>query len=228
MQQQGAMPKKSQNAPVETEKGFGTGLRVKLEGRKPDSAEGLPEPEQQDDPIGAGEVEPEIEAEGEEEELSETEQLWAELEESLAREEQLKRTLEEQAKAYEETRAISRRLEERAEALRQQEVQLAEQAKALESEAARPEQAAPEHGRAYLRRRIEEDAEPVWRVFQEALTATKATGQPDFRTRLIAAATLLGEAYGDTSTMSPGEQVAAARDELAGIRAKRAAKPKQR
>jgi hypothetical protein len=219
------MPKKSENASVETEKGFGTGLRVKLERQKPDSPEPSPAEEPVEEPAAAAEAEPE---QAEEPELSETEQLWAELEDSLAREEQLRRTLEAQAKAYEEARELGRRLAERAEALGQRELQLAEQLKALETQGQRAEATPPEHGRAYLRRRIEEDIEPVWRVFQEALTATRPNGDPDFRIRLFAATTLLGEAYGATPQLSPGEQVAAARDELAGMRAKRASQPKQR
>ena len=64
-------------------------------------------------------------------------------------------------------------------------------------------------------------------MFQESLTATRTNGEPDFRIRLMAASTLLAEAYGDTALLSPGEQVAAARDELAGMRAKkRATKPR--
>jgi hypothetical protein len=219
------MAKRSEN-PVETEKGFGTGLRVKLEGRKPETpdAPAGDEPEQDVAPVAESEPEPE---EAQEPELSETEQLWAELEESLAREEQLKRTLEEQAKAYEETRELGRRLAERAEALQLRETQLAEQIKAREAaeSESREEGDEPEHGRAYLRRRVEESGEALWRVFQEALVATDVDGRPDFQMRLTAASALLAEAYGDVAAMSPGERVAAARDELAGMRAKRAAKP---
>ena len=212
------MPKKADNAAVETEKGFGTGLRTKLEGRRPEPAEPVAE---SDDVVAHGEP-----AAEEAVEVSETEQLWSELEESLAREEVLKRQLEEQTTAYEETRELGRRLAERAEALQRREAELEAQFRALEEEASRPEPAAPENGRAYLRRRVEEDGEPLWRVFQEALTATRQNGEPDFRTRLLAASTLLAEAYGDTALLSPGEQVAAARDELAGMRAKRATKPR--
>lgn len=220
------MPKKSDNAAVETEKGFGTGLRTKLEGRRPGSAkpdadaestspEPQPEPEAETEPVAE-----------EAPELSETEQLWGELEESLAREETLERELEEQAKAVEEARELSRKLGQRAEALQRREQELETLFKSIEEERSRHEAAEPVHGRAYLRRQIEEDGEPLWRVFQEALTATKPNGEPDFRTRLMAASTLLAEAYGDTALLSPGEQVAAARDELAGMRAKRARKPR--
>ena len=218
------MPKKADNAAVETEKGFGTGLRTKLERHRP-------EPEPAADTAPAGD-EPAVAAEPVTEEpveLSETEQLWSELEESLAREETLKRQLDEQTRAYEETRELGRRLAERAEAIHRREEELEARFQALEEQAAaekpKPE-AEPEHGRAYLRRRVEDDGEPLWRVFQEALTATKTNGEPDFRTRLMAASTLLAEAYGDTALLSPGEQVAAARDELAGMRAKRASKPR--
>lgn len=224
------MPKKADNAAVETEKGFGTGLRTKLEKRRPgpaapaESAEAVPaEPEAE----AAAEAEAEVEAHGEEKpELSETEQLWAELEESLAREETLKHQLAEQTKAYEETRELGRRLGERAEALQRREEELAAQFKELEKRGSKEKPSEANHGRAYLRERIEEDGEALWRVFQEALTATRANGEPDFRTRLMAASTLLAEAYGDTALLSPGEQVAAARDELAGMRAKRASKPR--
>jgi chromosome segregation ATPase len=218
------MPKKADNAAVETEKGFGTGLRTKLERRRPgpaepaESAEVAPtEPETEPEPEAAAEEKPE---------LTESEQLWAELEESLAREEALKLQLAEQTTAYEETRELGRRLAERAETLQRREQELETRFKALEEEEAAPQPAAQEHGRALLRRRVEEDGEPLWRVFQEALTATKRNGEPDFRTRLMAASTLLAEAYGDTALLSPGEQVAAARDELAGMRAKRATTPR--
>jgi hypothetical protein len=218
------MPKKADNAAVETEKGFGTGLRTKLEKRRPGPA----------DPVETAEAaaaqpqpEPEPEAAAEEQpELTETEQLWAELEESLAREEALKLQLAEQTKAYEETRELGRRLGERAEALQRREEELAAQFEDLEKRGSRESSSEPNHGRAYLRERIEKDGEPLWRVFQEALTATRPNGEPDFRTRLMAASTLLAEAYGDTALLSPGEQVAAARDELAGMRAKRASKPR--
>jgi hypothetical protein len=218
------MPKKADNAAVETEKGFGTGLRTKLEKRRPGPAEPAEsaevasmEPEAEPEPEAAAEEKPEP---------TETEQLWAELEESLAREEALKLQLAEQTTAYEETRELGRRLAERAEALQRREQELETRFKALEEQAAAPQPAEQEHGRALLRRRLEDDGEPLWRVFQEALTATKANGEPDFRTRLMAASTLLAEAYGDTALLSPGEQVAAARDELAGMRAKRATKPR--
>ena len=223
------MAKKADNAAIETEKGFGTGLRTKLETRRPGPAEPgdgieapLPEPEGEAEAA----VEPEAEAAVEEQpELSETEQLWAELEESLAREEAIKLQLAEQAKAYEETRELGRSLADRAEALERREEELAVQLEAAKARDAHRASSAPSHGRAYLRQRIEDDGEPLWRVFQEALTATRPNGEPDFRTRLMAASTLLAEAYGDTALLSPGEQVAAARDELAGMRAKRASKP---
>jgi hypothetical protein len=218
------MPKRTDNAAVETEKGFGTGLRTKLEKRRPGPAE--PAEKAESAPI---EAEAEVEAEPlaeETTELTETEQLWGELEESLAREEALKLQLAEQAKAYAEARELGRRLSERAEALQRREQELEAQFKALEEQAAASQPAEPQHGRAYLRQRVEDDGEPLWRVFQGALTATKRNGEPDFRTRLMAASTLLAEAYGDTALLSPGEQVAAARDELAGIRAKRASKPR--
>jgi hypothetical protein len=212
------MAKKTDNSAVETEKGFGTGLRTKLEGRRPDPAE---------PPLEGASAELEAEPVAEEAaELSETEQLWRELEESLAREETLKHQLDEQAEAYAETRELGRRLADRAEALQRREEELEAQFHALQQQAAKPDIAEPEHGRAYLRRRVEENGEPLWRVFQEGLTATKPNGEPDFRTRLMAASTLLAEAYGDTALLSPGEQVAAARDELAGMRAKRATKPR--
>jgi hypothetical protein len=218
------MAKKADNTAVETEKGFGTGLRTKLERRRPDPAEPVDSAEA---PTTEPEADPEPEAAVEEQpELTETEQLWAELEESLAREEALKLQLAEQAKAYEETRELGRRLGERAEALQRREEELAAELEAAKARDAERKSSAPGDGRAYLRQRIEDDGEPLWRVFQEALTATRANGEPDFRTRLLAASTLLAEAYGDSALLSPGEQVAAARDELAGMRAKRASKPR--
>ena len=212
------MPRKTDNAAVETEKGFGTGLRTKLEGRRSEPAQPLAEVEPGFEP-GAPEV-PVAEAP----EPSETEQLWSELEESLAREEALKRQLEEQAAAYAEARELGRRLAERAEEIQQREVELESRLAELDAQPAAPAPE-PEHGRAYLRRRVEESGDALWRVFQEALTATKTTGQPDYRIRLLAASALLAEAYGD-GALSPGEQVAAARDELAGMRARRASKPR--
>jgi hypothetical protein len=215
------MPKKTDNPAVETEKGFGTGLRTKLEGRRPDSADPVAEPpDPAEEPVEAEAVADDAP------EPTETEQLWSELEESLAREEALKHQLEQQTTAYAETRELGLRLAERAEAIQRREHELETQLRALEQQEAAPEPAEPEHGRAYLRRRVEENGENLWRVFQEALTATKANGEPDYRLRLLAASALLAEAYGDTPGLSPGEQVAAARDELAGIRAKRATKPR--
>ena len=222
----GGMPKRSENASVETEKGFGTGLRTKLETRRPGPSEDPAD--EAHAPAADAESELDPEATGEEEtELSETEQLWIELEESLAREEALTRQLEEQAKAHAQTQERSRRLADRDEALKKREQELEARARALEERAALPD-AAAENGRLYLRRKIEDEGEALWRVFQESLTATKTNGEPDFRIRLMAAATLLAEAYGDTALLSPGEQVAAARDELAGMRAKRASKPRRR
>lgn len=212
------MPKKTDHAAVETEKGFGTGLRTKLEGRRPGSADPAADPPDPAEEPG----EPEAVA-NEAPEPTETEQLWSELEESLAREEALKRQLDEQATAYAETRELGLRLADRAEAIQRREQELETQLRALEQQQAAAE---PEHGRAYLRRRVEESGETLWRVFQESLTATKANGEPDYRLRLLAASALLAEAYGNTPGLSPGEQVAAARDELAGIRAKRATKPR--
>ena len=215
------MPKKPDNAAVETEKGFGTGLRTKLEGRRPAAEEPASAAESAAPEAEDGELVAEPAPEP-----SETEQLWSELEESLAREEALKAQLAEQANTYEETRELARKLGERSEALQRREQELESELKALEEERSRAESYEPEHGRAYLRRRVEDDGDALWRVFQEALTATKTNGEPDFRVRLMAASTLLAEAYGDTAGLSPGEQVAAARDELAGMRAKRASKPR--
>jgi hypothetical protein len=215
------MPKKTDNAAVETEKGFGTGLRTKLEGRRPDPADPAAEPpDAEAEPVEAEEVADDGP------EPTETEQLWSELEESLAREEALRRQLDDQATAYAETRELGLRLAERGEAIQRREQELETQLRALEQQAPEASPAEPEHGRAFLRRRVEENGENLWRVFQEGLTATKANGEPDYRLRLLAASALLAEAYGDTPGLSPGEQVAAARDELAGIRAKRATKPR--
>jgi hypothetical protein len=222
------MPKKADNSAVETEKGFGTGLRTKLERRRPaapTSVESAPEPDAEAEAEADVEVEPVAE---DAPEPSETEQLWSELEESLGREEALKHQLEEQAKAYEETKELGRRLSARAEAIQRREQELEAQFRALEETAASapPEATGAENARASLRRRVEENGDPLWRVFQEALAATKPNGEPDHRLRLLAASTLLAEAYGDTAHLSAGEQVAAARDELAGKRAKRAVKPR--
>lgn len=220
------MPKKTDNSAVETEKGFGTGLRRKLERRHPDAPEPVVEAEELVEAEAADEAEPPT--------ASETEQLWSELEESLAREDELKQTLAERAEADKRNAELARTLTARAEALEERERRLAEQLGAAQQEAAPAEgqpKKAPknrETGRTHLRRRAAENADLVWRVFQEGLTATKPSGEPDYRTRLMAAKALLAEAYGelDTGGMSPGEQVEAARDELAGMRAKRASKPR--
>jgi hypothetical protein len=220
------MPKKNDTPSADVERGFGTGLRVKLEGRR-EPTESVA-PSEPADPEARVDAVVETESETELDEVSELEQLWTELEESLEREEQLKRTLEEQAQLYAETKELGRRLAKQAEALERRERALEKQLRALEAERAQPEASGPENARAYLRRRVEENGEALWRVLHESLTATKLNGQPDFRTRLVAAATILAEAYGEVARLSPGEQVAVAGDELAGMRAKRAAKPKQR
>jgi hypothetical protein len=228
------VPKKSDNPPVETEKGFGTGLRTKLEGRRGDSLSPPPPIPETRSPEAPQPSEPPLD-EQPESEASEAEQLWAELEDALSREEALRRALSDHVAAQERRAAVEQELARRAEALEEREHALAEQAEKLEAQRNREggkgrgksSSQAPKSGesvRAYLQRRAENETELIWRVFEEALTATRSNGVPDYRTRLLAASTLLAEAYDSGSGMSPGEHVQSARDELANMRERRLGK----
>jgi hypothetical protein len=227
------MPKKTENEAVE----FGTGLRGKLEGRRGDSLSPPPPIPETDAEAQAAEAdlldgEPDAdegEAEGPQASgagASETEQLWSELEDALSREEALRKALSEQIEAQQQRIAFEQELMRRAGELEERERELAEQAKAIVAEtrrieaeaksaAGKPSKRTGESARTYLRRRAEEQGELLWQVFAEALEATRADGSADHRTRLLAASTLLAEAYDDGAVRG---DVEAAKDELAGMR----------
>jgi hypothetical protein len=188
--------------PNEHETGFGTGLRPRLErGRVP--AETEPQPEH-----------PAAAEDQADEERSEVEELWAELESALEREAGLRKAVAE----YGQLQARAADLEQ---ALAVRESELAE-LRALLEEETRPQQ--DESARGYLRRQAEQHADLLWRAFADGLTALRSDGSTDFRVRLEAARSLLAEAYPESApaerVLSPEQQ--AAQDELADLRARRA------
>ncbi|MGE5690109.1 MAG: hypothetical protein ACM33B_06100 [Pseudomonadota bacterium] len=71
--------------------------------------------------------------------------------------------------------------------------------------------------RQFLRRRAEQQADGIWRRFDEALHATLADGSPDHAVRLAAARALLAESYDAQGGVQELE------DELARLRARRTA-----
>jgi hypothetical protein len=186
--------------PSDHETGFGTGLRPRLErGLAPQHEPAAPTP-----------AAPEEAAQ-----RSEVDELWAELEAALERETGLRKALAEygqlQARAAELEQALAARGAELGEL------------RALVDEAMRPKQ--EESARRYLRRQAEQNADLIWRSFQDGMTALRTDGSVDFRLRLEAARALLAEAYPESSpppeqSLSPEQQ--ATRDELAGLRARRA------
>lgn len=187
--------------PNDHETGFGTGLWPRL-------ALGRAAPQEEPPPVTAPE---------EAAQRSEFDELWAELESALERETGLRKALAEygqlQARAAELERALAGR-----------EAELAE-LRALVDEAARPKQ--EESARRYLRRQAEQNADLIWRSFQDGMTALRTDGSVDFRLRLEAARALLAEAYPESApperSLSLEQQ--AAQDELAGLRARRANQP---
>jgi len=189
--------------PSDHETGFGTGLRPRL-------ARGWGAP--QEEPPATEPAAPEEAADGRE--RSEIDELWAELESALERETGLRKALAEygqlQARAAELERALAVR-----------EAELGE-LRALVDEATRPKQ--EESARRYLRRQAEQNADLIWRSFQDGMTALRTDGSVDSRLRLEAARELLAEAYPESApperSLSPEQQ--AAQDELAGLRARRA------
>jgi hypothetical protein len=186
--------------PSDHETGFGTGLRPRL-------ARGQAGP--QEEPPATTPAAPE-----EAPERSEVDELWSELEAALEREMGLRKALAE----YGQLQARAAELEQ---ALAVREAELAE-LRALVDEATRPKQ--EESARQYLRRQAEQNADLIWRSFQDGLTALRSDGSVDSRLRLEAARTLLEEAYPESApperSLSPEQE--AARDELAGLRARRA------
>jgi hypothetical protein len=188
--------------PSDHETGFGTGLRPRL-------ARGRGRP--QEEPPATEPAEEAADGDGK---RSEVDELWAELESALERETGLRKALAE----YGQLQARAADLEQ---ALAVREAELAE-LRALVDEATRPKQ--EESARHYLRRQAEQNADLIWRSFQDGMTALRSDGSIDSRLRLEAARALLSEAYPDSAppeqSLSPEQE--AARDELAGLRARRA------
>jgi hypothetical protein len=242
------MPHDVETAVVETETGFGTGLRTHLERLRP-GAPGPGEPSVEPEPFEAAEVAAEP--------LSETEALRAELAEALDREEALRSSLADQVGAYERKLDHDTDLTRRIAELEERERRVADQLEWIQAEtwrltqtradveaqrgarrapdqAPEPAQQQPEEqlepteesARALLRRRKEEQGERIWAALEGALDATRPDGTPDFPTRLAAATALLGEGYGEVQrpvvAEAGGEAAAAASDELAGLRARKA------
>jgi hypothetical protein len=75
--------------------------------------------------------------------------------------------------------------------------------------------------RTFLAYRAEEEAELLWSVFADALTATTPAGRPDHRTRLLAARTLLAELRSEAPERSGRRP--RVKDELAELRRRRRA-----
>ena len=186
--------------PSDHETGFGTGLWPRL-------ARGRVGPQEEEPKAttpSALEAAPE---------RSEVDELWAELESALEREMGLRKALAE----YGQLQARAADLEQ---ALALRESELAE-LRTLVDEAARPKQA--ESARHYLRRQAEQNADLIWRSFQDGMTALRTDGSVDSRLRLEAARALLEEAYPDSVPAEPlSPEQEPARDELAGLRARRA------
>jgi len=189
--------------PNDRETGFGTGLRPRIARRH-----GLAdEPPADEAPKADGG------AAAEDAEPSEVDQLWAELESALERETGLRKALAEYG-------ALQARAADLEQALAVREAELAELRELVDLET-RPRQ--EESAREYLRRQAEQNADLIWRSFQDALTALRSDGAVDFQLRLEAARALLAEAYPDSAPperLTPEQQ--AAMDELAGLRARRA------
>src|SRR5947208_1896690 len=192
--------------PNDRETGFGTGLRPRLARRQGNWSDEAPTDE-------TAPAEAEGDAAAEDAEPSEVDQLWAELESALERETGLRKALAEYG-------ALQARAADLEQALAVREAELAD-LRALVEEETRPRQ--EESARDYLRRQAEQNADLLWRSFQDALTALRSDGSVDFRLRLEAARALLAEAYPDSA---PPERLTAeqqaAMDELAGLRARRA------
>jgi hypothetical protein len=191
--------------PSDQETGFGTGLRRQLERRHTRAGEAAAAPVG-DEATG--------EAPQAEDERSEVEQLWAELESALEREAGLRKVVAE----HERLQARAADLEQ---ALAVRESELNELGVLLEEET-RPQR--EESARHYLRRQAEHHADLLWRAFADGLTALRADGSSDFRVRLEAARSLLAEAYPESAPPDRGltAEQQAAQDELADLRARRA------
>jgi hypothetical protein len=177
----------------ERETGFGTGLRAHLSYRRPEEvADAVPEPEP------PAELET-VEWEGEPEPLPEILGL-----------EQRARELE----------ALAAELAERERQLGELEAELAGEANRLAAvDSVRTSTRQPV--RQLLREHAEAYAEQLVLIFEQALDATTADGQPDFATRLTALRLLLAEAYAEPSAGGAATSPSAVEDELAELRRRR-------
>jgi len=186
--------------PSDRETGFGTGLRRQLERRRTPGGEEQPE----------AAVEPEP---GAEEERSEVDELWVELEAAAEREAGLRKVVAE----HEKLQARAADLEQ-ALAVRESELN---ELRGLFEEETRPRD--QESARHYLRRQAEHHADLIWQAFQDALTALRSDGSVDSRLRLEAARSLLAEAYPESAPpeRSLTAEQQAAQDELSDLRARR-------
>jgi hypothetical protein len=187
------------NQPTDQETGFGTGLRRQLERRRT--------------PWGEPQPEATVEQQPADEERSEVEELWAELEAATEREAGLRKVVAEHEKLQARTVDLEHAL-----AVRESELN---ELRALIEEETQPRK--EESARHYLRRQAEHHADLIWQAFQDALTALRSDGSVDSRLRLEAARSLLAEAYPESApperALTPEQQ--AAQDELAGLRARR-------
>lgn len=80
-----------------------------------------------------------------------------------------------------------------------------------------PQSTSAEWVRDLLRERVGEQAERIWAVFDDALSATDADGRPDHALRLRAAWALLAEVYGPPAEAA-AELPVSSSDELASLR----------
>ena len=182
--------------PHDAETGFGTGLRAHLRGRS-DTAEPevlpAPEPEREEASLEAAPARDSEPVVELEAALDERIQRLAELESELERRERL----------------------------------IAEKQASLTAAELRASQADAEARSAVevLRERADGEADVVWQVFREGLEATTPDGSADLQTRLMAARELLAVAYGAGAEPAPiesADQIEAAADELAKLRARKA------
>jgi hypothetical protein len=188
----------------EQETGFGTGLRRQLERRRSEPNDGEPPIEPEATEAEQGEQdEPEAPVE-----RTEADELRLELEAALSREARLRAALIDHAQARDPAEHLERELA----------AARAELAELRETGAAMPVDGLP---RDFLRDQAERNIQMLWSVFEQGLEAVKKDGTPDFATRLEAARSLLAEAYDvpDENGELPAAQPA--RDELAGLRARR-------
>src|SRR5204862_8231878 len=142
-------------------------------------------------------------------ERSEADELRLELEAALSREARLRTALAEQAQARERGEYLERELA----------IVRAELAELHANRALAPIDGTP---REFLRDQAGRHVESLWSVFEQGLEAVRPDGTPDFATRLEAARALLAETYDVPAETGDAAALEAARDELAGRRARRA------